>query len=130
MKRSPKLDVPAIRVRRGTQPLPAQIAAGLRDAIGSGALTPGSRLPSSRVLARRLGVSRNTVLAGYEMLAADGLVAGRVGSGTRVAANAASVLRLAGGASPEQMLRVREAGFPIRPCAFRDPDGHGLYVHE
>ncbi len=42
----------------------------------------GVRLPSTRALAQRLGVSRNTVLSAYDELAAEGRLAARVGSGT------------------------------------------------
>ncbi|MFN8622045.1 MAG: PLP-dependent aminotransferase family protein [Chloroflexota bacterium] len=59
----------------------------LREAIVDGRLPPGERLPPSRELARRLGVSRGTVTVAYELLAAEGFVTGRVGSGTVVSAD-------------------------------------------
>jgi GntR family transcriptional regulator / MocR family aminotransferase len=65
-------------------PLQRQLYSRLRDAIIHGRLHRGTRLPSSRTLARRLGVSRNTVLFAYEELAADEVLSGAVGSGTRV----------------------------------------------
>ena len=68
-------------------PLQRQLYARLRDAIIHGRVHTGMRLPSSRTLARRLGVSRNTVLFAYEELAADGVLGGEVGSGTRVASS-------------------------------------------
>ena len=43
------------------QPLRSQLEAGLRDAIRGGRLQGGERLPSSRELARELGVSRGLV---------------------------------------------------------------------
>ena len=43
------------------------------DAIHSGVLRPGRRLPSSRALAERIGVSRNTVSLAYDALVAEGL---------------------------------------------------------
>lgn len=58
---------------------------GLRRAIRSGRLADGSRLPSSRALARDLGWSRGTVAAAYDQLVAEGFLATRRGSGTRVA---------------------------------------------
>jgi GntR family transcriptional regulator / MocR family aminotransferase len=61
-----------------------QIYVALRDAITSGLLAPGTRLPASRALADDLGVSRITVLGAYDDLAADGLIAGRAGAGTVV----------------------------------------------
>jgi GntR family transcriptional regulator/MocR family aminotransferase len=57
----------------------------LRDAISSGRLAGGARLPGSRTMARELGVARIVVLMAYEQLAAEGYVSSRVGSGTRVA---------------------------------------------
>jgi DNA-binding GntR family transcriptional regulator len=71
-------------------PLHAQLYRSLRRAIRYGRLPAGSRLPSSRVLAERIGVSRNTVLNAYESLHADGLLIGKVGAGTRVAENVAA----------------------------------------
>jgi len=69
----------------GDQPRYRQLYGQLRDAILAGRLAPGSRLPSSRGVARSLGVARNTVLAAVEQLAAEGYVAMRRGSGTYVA---------------------------------------------
>jgi GntR family transcriptional regulator/MocR family aminotransferase len=65
--------------------LAAQIAAGFRGAIRSGRLTAGSRLPSSRDLARDLEVSRGVVVTAYEQLIAEGFLIARRGDGTRVA---------------------------------------------
>ena len=65
-------------------PLGAQLSERLREMIVHGKLSRGVRLPPSRALARRLGVSRNTVLFAYEELIADGLLAATVGAGTRV----------------------------------------------
>jgi len=57
----------------------------LRDAVRTGRLRAGSRLPSSRSLARDLGVARNTVADAYGQLVAEGWFTARQGSGTRVA---------------------------------------------
>lgn len=67
-------------------PLYRQLYDALRGAILEGRLHPGVRLPSSRTLATDLGVGRNTVLAAYEQLTAEGYLEGRVGAGTVVAA--------------------------------------------
>jgi GntR family transcriptional regulator/MocR family aminotransferase len=56
-----------------------------------GRLPTGLRLPSSRTLARQLGISRNTVMFAYEELAADGWLNGMTGSGTRIAGRVAAV---------------------------------------
>jgi GntR family transcriptional regulator/MocR family aminotransferase len=72
------------------EPMQRQLYDALRRIILHGRLTPGVRLPASRTLARALGISRNTVLFAYEELAADGLLAGRIGAGTQVATAAIS----------------------------------------
>ncbi|RAY14381.1 PLP-dependent aminotransferase family protein [Actinomadura craniellae] len=65
--------------------LSSQIASGLRSAVRSGRLTAGTRLPSSRDLARALGVSRGVAVTAYEQLVAEGFLVSRRGDGTRVA---------------------------------------------
>lgn len=62
----------------------AAIYQQLRAAILDGRLPPGRRLPSSRDLARQLGVARSTVTYVYERLAAEGFVVARAGAGTTV----------------------------------------------
>ena len=56
----------------------------LREAIRSGRLHPGARLPGSRSLAADLGISRGTVVQAYAQLIAEGWLTGTTGSGTRV----------------------------------------------
>jgi GntR family transcriptional regulator/MocR family aminotransferase len=72
--------------RRMSTPLHKQIYAGLRRAILDGSLRAGQRVPSTRVLADQLTVSRFPVLAAYEQLLHEGYLQGRVGSGTFVSA--------------------------------------------
>jgi GntR family transcriptional regulator/MocR family aminotransferase len=74
--------------RQSGQSLRSQLADGLRDAIRIGRLRTGERLPSSRELARELGVSRGLVQECYEQLQAEGYLISQVGSATRVASNA------------------------------------------
>lgn len=62
----------------------------LRDAVRSGRLAPGTRLPPSRELAADLGVSRGLVTDAYAQLTAEGYLTGRQGSGTWVAEAAAA----------------------------------------
>ncbi len=71
--------------RSGAQPLRTQLETGLREAIRVGRLRPGERLPSSRELARELGVSRGIVQDCYGQLLAEGYLTTRTGSATRVA---------------------------------------------
>ena len=63
----------------------AQLIRALKGAILDGRFAAGARLPASRSLARELDLSRNTVLAAYEQLQAEGFLLGRVGSGSFVA---------------------------------------------
>jgi len=67
------------------EPLQRQLHRRLQEAILAGRLAPGSRLPGSRALAEGLGVSRNTVIAAYEQLSAEGYLQPDR-QGTRVAA--------------------------------------------
>jgi GntR family transcriptional regulator/MocR family aminotransferase len=73
------LDLRSSRVR-------SALEAALRDAVRTGRLMPGARLPSSRSLAADLSIARNTVAAAYGQLVAEGWLEARQGSGTRVAA--------------------------------------------
>jgi GntR family transcriptional regulator / MocR family aminotransferase len=66
----------------------ARLESALRDAVRSGRLAAGTALPSSRSLARDLGVARNTVSQAYAQLVAEGWLSARHGSGTWVAERA------------------------------------------
>ncbi|MER7547352.1 PLP-dependent aminotransferase family protein [Actinomadura sp.] len=85
--------------------LAAQIAAGFRAAVRSGRLTAGTRLPSSRDLARDLDVSRGVVVAAYEQLTAEGFLIARRGDGTRIAPLA----------RPDEAAARPRQGAPVRP---------------
>ena len=74
-----------IPISRQGGPLFRQVYDGLRDAILSGAYSPGARLPSTRELAEQLGLSRTVVLMAFDQLLAEGYVTGKGGSGTFVA---------------------------------------------
>ncbi|GAA4202125.1 MocR-like pyridoxine biosynthesis transcription factor PdxR [Actinocatenispora rupis] len=74
--------------RTGAEPLRAQLERQVREAIRSGRLDVGERLPSSRELAGALGLSRGLVQDCYAQLQAEGYLVTRVGSATRVAAGA------------------------------------------
>lgn len=60
------------------------LQSALRDAVRSGRLAPGTRLPSSRALATDLGVSRGLVTEAYEQLTAEGYLRSGRGAGTWV----------------------------------------------
>jgi GntR family transcriptional regulator/MocR family aminotransferase len=66
-------------------PLRTQVEEQLRQAVRSGRLTAGERLPSSRALAGHVGLSRGLVQDCYEQLVAEGYLISRGGSATRVA---------------------------------------------
>lgn len=76
--------LPVTLDRESLVPLAVQLADALRDSASSGHLRGGDRLPSTRALAERLGVSRTVTSAAYEQLHAEGWIAGRHGSGTYV----------------------------------------------
>ncbi|MGX1805758.1 MocR-like pyridoxine biosynthesis transcription factor PdxR [Nocardia sp. NPDC055321] len=84
-------DLPFTVDRAAAAPLAVQVADGLRGAAAAGALRDGDRLPSSRELAARLGVSRTVVTAAYDQLHAEGWIGGRHGSGTYLTAAPAPV---------------------------------------
>ncbi|MEU9956988.1 PLP-dependent aminotransferase family protein [Streptomyces sp. NPDC050982] len=66
----------------------AALSRALREAVRSGRLAPGTRLPPYRSLAADLGVARNTVADAYAELVAEGWLTARQGSGTLVAERA------------------------------------------
>ncbi len=71
--------------QQGTGPLHRRLYERLRQAILSGELPAGCRLPASRMLAADLVLSRNVVLQAYDQLQAEGYVESWVGAGTFVA---------------------------------------------
>jgi GntR family transcriptional regulator/MocR family aminotransferase len=99
-----------------------QLYEALRGAIAKGGVAAGSLLPSTRWLARQLAVSRNTVLNAYEALASEGLVAGRIGSGTAVRSGVRPPL-------PDPRIILRRSHYPVNPVLFLDTDCNPLYLH-
>src|SRR4051794_8497798 len=87
--------------RDGSRTLGAQIEDALRQAIRDGSLRAGARVPSTRDLARQLGVSRRIAVDAYSQLAAEGYLTLRQGARPRVsetivaAAEAATASELA-----------------------------------
>lgn len=77
------VDVTGLETERG-QPAYVRICDRIRSAITSGALAPNARLPSSRTLAKDLGVARNTVDWALGQLVADGYIVRRRGAGSFV----------------------------------------------
>ena len=70
--------------RRSRVSLEKQLVQAVREAILTGRLRPGMRLPSSRHLAAELGVNRNTVVNALEQLIADEYLISKQGLGTFV----------------------------------------------
>jgi GntR family transcriptional regulator/MocR family aminotransferase len=70
--------------RHAERPMGAQIEEHLRQAIRTGTLKPGARVPSTRDLARQLGVSRGLVVNAYAQLGAEGYLVVRQGALPRV----------------------------------------------
>jgi GntR family transcriptional regulator/MocR family aminotransferase len=96
------------------RPIFAQIADRLAEAIRSGRLAPGDRLPGSRSLAASLAVHRNTVLAAYAELFAQGWITGEAGRGTFVSESVPEQARRA----PVRVGVAERAGFPLAPAHF------------
>lgn len=68
----------------GSRAILKSLHGALREAVVTGRLAAGQRLPSSRDLARLLNVSRNTVVAAYDLLASEGYLRAAGRAGTRV----------------------------------------------
>jgi GntR family transcriptional regulator/MocR family aminotransferase len=85
----------------------------IRDAIRTGRLLPGTRLPSSRALAADLGVARNTVARAYAELIAEGWLTSQHGSSTLVSQRAAEVVRSV--AAPPRRRAPRRLDHDLRP---------------
>ena len=109
-KRATPLNKPEIMLdQHAAAPLYRQLYQRLRGSILTGQLEAGTRLPSTRVMASSLGVSRTTTALAYEMLLLEGYIESRVGDGTRVA-------RL----QPEQLL---QGGRNTQDLDTTDPSG-------
>src|SRR4051812_6726237 len=96
--------------RDGPHTLGAQIEEQLRAAVRTGALRPGAEVPSTRDLARQLGISRRVAVEAYAQLAAEGYLSMRQGARPRVSETAARTP-----AAPEPKPQERTARFDFRP---------------
>ncbi|ARD63463.1 DNA-binding protein [Kosakonia radicincitans DSM 16656] len=102
-------------------PLYLQLYQRYRDAITTGRLSPGERVPSIRNLASELHVARGTVEMAYQMLVSEGYLVTKGAAGTRVSPQLA---RLPNAGNPpqhrtsgEQPYQVRQTGdiLPFQP---------------
>jgi DNA-binding transcriptional regulator YhcF (GntR family) len=138
--------MPSLALERFSGPLHRRVFLALRERILSRDLCPGERLPSSRAMAKELGISRHTVLHAYDKLAEEGFTIAKVGSGTRVTLNIPrvrefSLLRpaltphaitsLAGRNKAEFSLAtvLERSHYPLRRASFLDRDGNALYLY-
>lgn len=116
---------PEITVDRSSEALTLrqQIERQLASAIREGRLPHGSCLPSSRLMARALQVSRGTVVDAYEALLEAELLAATAGSGVYVVHPSATIPNF------RNLKRtVAAAHYPARTCHFTDEDGTPLYL--
>src|SRR5689334_20035525 len=104
------------------QPLGARLAQGLRAAILQGVIEAGQRLPATRALAARLGVARNTLVAVYAQLAAEGFVVAGQGSGTYAC-------RVAPEHVPRSRVAPRKAPRTELPAPALSRRGRGYQAH-
>lgn len=100
-------------VRTSDVPLVRQLYDRLKQAILHGALAPGARLPATRELCRRIGVSRQTVLAAYDQLTSEGYLRGGVGRGTFVDEALALARQEAAPSSPGLLRPLPERGLAL-----------------
>ena len=114
MDRTSWLDLLVGLDRGGATPLRAQLEEQLRDAVRSGRLAPGVALPSSRSLARELGVSRGVVVDAYAQLGAEGYLVARQGAPTLVSDAASPAL-----GAPPPPSADRPPRFDFRPGGAR-----------
>jgi len=86
-------DLLMLLAAHGQGTLRRRLRESVRDAIRSGRLPPGTRLPSSRTLAADLGVSRGVVVEAFTQLSAEGFLISRPGSGAVVADTGVQVIQ-------------------------------------
>ncbi|HEX5075616.1 MAG TPA: PLP-dependent aminotransferase family protein [Gemmatimonadaceae bacterium] len=110
MPKQPSSFALALPPRDHDAPAAQWLCGALRDEILDGRLRPGSRLPSTRDLARQQGLSRGTVVSAFDQLRAEGYVQGSTGSGTYVS----KVL-------PDELLQVRPRRAAPRELAVAPP---------
>jgi len=100
MKASSGIDLMVSLDRDAAVGLRAQLEHQLRESVRSGTLRHDAPLPSTRALARELGVARGVVMEAYAQLTAEGYLVSRQGGSTRVAARAAARPSTAGELEP------------------------------
>lgn len=89
-----------------------QILIQVRDAVNSGSLQPGAKLPSVRRLATDLGLAANTVARAYRELESLGIVETRGRNGTVVSPHGDAATQAAQQAASEYVHTIRRLGLP------------------
>jgi GntR family transcriptional regulator / MocR family aminotransferase len=85
MKKTPTGISPIIAIdRRASKPLHRQVYDAFRTAIVERSVRAGQRVPSTRILALELGISRIPILTAYAQLVGEGYFESRIGAGTVV----------------------------------------------
>jgi len=105
---------------RSKAPLHRQIYGEIRHAILAGRIAPGQKIPSTRALAERLGISRATVTLGYDQLISEGYLETRHGSGTCISGQLPDDL-----SRPEQA-RTADPRKPVSRPLTLSPGGQAL----
>ncbi len=118
---------PVIPIQKDTpKPLYRQVYEAYRKAIVDGSVRPGQRVPSTRVLALELGISRIPVLSAYAQLLAEGYFESRVGSGTVVSRSLPYRAAIPAPAS-EPLKRTELARRPVSKRCSILPSADGFY---
>jgi len=104
--------------RNDERSMQTQLTAQLKRMIQTGELKAGERLPATRELANALMISRNTVVAAYEMLVGEGYIESELRRGFRVN-EAAQAFRTMPSRAPESRERERALVAPGVPVPFR-----------
>jgi GntR family transcriptional regulator/MocR family aminotransferase len=109
----------------GSRDLTGQLYRQLRSAVLEGRLRGGDRLPPTRELAERLGISRNVVTEAYDRLTGEGFLLGRVGAGTYIAESVASGRHYTALRQPTAKISVRPIwnSLPTAPIFSAPPLG-------
>ena len=114
-RREPLFAIPLELPAAGTGGLTAALHRQLRAAIIDGRLVAGSLLPASRRVASELGIARNTVVAVYDLLVAEGYVLPRAGARAVVAEVAARRAKAGAMATRSRAGLISPAWRTIRP---------------
>jgi GntR family transcriptional regulator / MocR family aminotransferase len=106
------------------RPAHARIGERIRAAIASGAFAQNARLPSSRTLARDLGVARNTVDEALSQLVAEGLIVRRRGAGSFISDRAVKAAPQPASAARKGKRKVSAPRISRRATALQLYPGH------